>query len=115
MTARAAEQFVYALSRQHPLPGYAYKIGRSRWPRQRRAGLQVATPDRLTLVASIMVADAPATERMLHEALAPLRISGEWFHCMPNLIKQLFDTIERIGSLDYFCTVCVEHAVACRN
>lgn len=64
--------FVYFIaSGSHVKIGYTGDIA------QRLTSLQLATPEKLTVVA--MMYGAVAVERELHEAFAHLRIHGEWF------------------------------------
>lgn len=59
------------------------KVGYSADPAKRCADLQTGNHLKLTLVASIPCANAPAGEELLHEHLDlhDARINGEWFEC----------------------------------
>jgi hypothetical protein len=72
-------QAVYVLS----TPSGFYKVGIAKNTRQRRAELQCGCPEPIAFELDTCIRDDGVDprdfERLMHEALAPWRTSGEWF------------------------------------
>ena len=66
--------------------GGPIKIGWTTHPEVRLARLQVGNPERLVLIALILVRER-AIEPALHKKFAAHRIRGEWFHPHPDVLE----------------------------
>lgn len=63
------------------------KIGHTSNTDNRLSNLQMGNPNLLTLLAWVMVDDAPAVEKMLHERYREHWIRGEWFSPAPEILE----------------------------
>jgi hypothetical protein len=66
------------------------KVGFASDVENRFAGLKTAHPEEIFLDAYFIATEA--TEKLLHKALKPHRVRGEWFHLTPE-IEDLIDDI----------------------
>lgn len=65
----------------------AHKVGRSIDPEGRTRQLGIILPYNLTLLHSIWVEDVTKYERIMHEALHPWHLQGEWFWPEPQWVN----------------------------
>lgn len=100
--------YVYLIRKTH----FVYKIGHSVKPKSRMMGLQTGSPDLLELKKRWKVTDAGKSEAACHRALAPLRLSGEWFHVAEevaaDVIRCVTDPSSK-GFCDEFASLAVRH------
>lgn len=97
------------------------KVGISLDPAKRLAGLKVASPYPLSLVASVAFGhrtQAEWAERVMHLALANYRMAGEWFAVGATDAFSLYEAIHRIIALgdfdpDDFIGICQMTAFQC--
>lgn len=93
---QSAEGWVYVME----CAGY-YKIGWSRSPNQRLAGVQTSCPLPVTLVG--VFEGSMATEAEWHLAFRDKRVNGEWFALTDEDVSRVlheYDGIDRIPGDD---------------
>ena len=69
-------KFVYLV---HAKDTEFYKVGISRKPKGRLAGLQTGCPIHLSLILQVKVKHAEAWEEYIHGRLGECKVRGEWF------------------------------------
>lgn len=67
------------------------KIGHADCSRTRLSGLQVGSPDKLTLLGFILSEDAEELERDIHRHFRSLHVRGEWFRASRELLEFIRD------------------------
>lgn len=66
-----------------------YKLGRAKDVGQRLRALRTASPDPITLIASLAVADTVVVERDLHQRYAHCHLAGEWYALTPAEVAEI--------------------------
>lgn len=84
-------RFVYLIGSNWDEP---LKIGVSDDPYKRARQLSTGSPKAL-MVLGLFLGDE-GVERVLHDALGPLRLNGEWFRNDGGIVRDVFDKAERV-------------------